>query len=72
MLQNHASIAKIGAQTEQVVAFAADQAHPERHDLHVTSGTRARNGVLPKTALDLDQGKHELGIEPRAGRFEMQ
>jgi len=71
VLQDDAAVAKVVAQTEEVIALAADQSHPEGHDLHVASGTRARHGVFAKIALDLNHRQHELRIKPGAHSFEV-
>src|SRR5206468_11542294 len=71
VLQDDTAVAKVVAQTEQVIALAADQSHPEGHDLHVASGTRARYGVFAKIALDLDHRQHELWVKPGAVRLEV-
>jgi len=71
VLQDDAAVAKVVAQTEQVIALAADQSHPEGHDLHVPSGTRARYGVFAKIALDLNHRQHELRIKPGVAGFEV-
>src|SRR5262245_7981518 len=71
VLQDDAPVAQVVAQAEQVVAGTADQPHPERHDLHVTPGARARHGVLAEIAFDLDDRQDELRIEAGAYRLEV-
>src|SRR5690349_15158018 len=48
--QYHAAITEIRAEVKKIVlAFAADELHPEGHHLHVASCARARQRVLAKT-----------------------
>mgnify|MGYP006338130167 CR=1 FL=1 len=49
----------------------ADQIDPERHDLHEAASTGGGNGILPEVAFDLDDGEHELGIQPRSSGLVM-
>jgi hypothetical protein len=64
--QDDAAIAQVGAQAEQVVLPRADQAGPERHDLHVAARARARHRILAEPALDVDHAQDELRVEPGA------
>src|SRR5690606_32881776 len=65
--QDRAAVAQVGAHVEEArVVAVADQARPERHDLHQAAGTGRRDRVLPEVALDLDQAEHERGIETGA------
>ena len=67
--QDHAAVAQVGAQVEEVVLGAADQPRPERHHLHVAARARDRDRVLLEAALVLDHAEHELRIEPGARRL---
>ena len=69
MPQDGAAVAQVGADVEQVVAFVADIALPEGHDLHQAFGAHVAHGVLAEGAFHFNQPQHHLRVEVGAGGF---
>ena len=70
MAQDDAAETQVGLHVEQLAWVAiANHARPERHHLHVATGTHAGDGVLAERAFHLDQPEHQRHIEPGALGF---
>ena len=69
MAEDHATVAEVGAQIEQIMIGGADLATPERHHLHVAARARRGDRVFLEAAFVMDDAQHELRIESGPRRF---
>ena len=68
--QDDAAKAQVGLHVKEFAGVAvADDAGPERHDLHVAARADDGDGVFAKAAFYLDEAQHERGFQPGAAGF---
>src|SRR5947208_3462669 len=66
MAEDHATVAQIRAQVEEIVVRRTDLTNPERHHLHIAARAGGRDRIFLEAAFVMDDAEHELRIESRA------
>ena len=68
--QDHATHAQVGAHVEQCAGVSvADQARPERHDLHIATRAGTAHGIFLEAGFDRDEAQDQLRVETCAQCF---